>query len=95
MEYQIWVNGKFVDRDKAQVSILDRGFRVGDVVFDTSRTFNGKIFKLREHLERFYSSLKYVRIAPQMSIEEMEKITLDEERLIYSIKLVFLTLRFA
>ena len=80
MEYQIWVNGKFVDRDKAQVSILDRGFRVGDVVFDTSRTFNGKIFKLREHLERFYSSLKYVRIDPQMSIEEMEKITLDVVR---------------
>ena len=80
MEYQIWVNGKFVDRDKAQVSILDRGFRVGDVVFDTSRTFNGKVFKLREHLERFYSSLKYVRIDPQMSIEEMEKITLDVVR---------------
>ena len=77
MEYQVLVNGQFVDRDKAQVSIHDRGFRLGDVVFDTSRTFNGQIFRLREHLERFYRSLKYVRINPGMSIDEMEVATLE------------------
>ena len=77
MEYEIWLNGRFVERDKAQVSLLDRGFRQGDVVFDTSRTFDGKVFRLKDHLERFYRSLKYVRIDPQMSIDEMEKITLS------------------
>jgi len=77
MEYQVLVNGQFVDRDKAQVSIHDRGFRLGDVVFDTSRTFNGQIFRLRDHLERFYRSLKYVRIDPGMSIDEMEVATLE------------------
>ena len=77
MEYQVLVNGQFVDRDKAQVSIHDRGFRLGDVVFDTSRTFNGQIFRLRDHLERFYRSLKYVRINPGMSIDEMEIATLE------------------
>ena len=77
MEYQVLVNGQFVDRDKAQVSIHDRGFRLGDVVFDTSRTFNGQIFRLRDHLERFYRSLKYVRINPGMSINEMEVATLE------------------
>ena len=77
MEYQVLVNGQFVDRDKAQVSIHDRGFRLGDVVFDTSRTFNGQIFRLRDHLERFYRSLKYVRINPGMSIDEMEVATLE------------------
>ena len=77
MEYQIWLNGEFVERDKAQVSLLDRGFRLGDVVFDTSRTFDGKVFRLRDHLERFYRSLKYVRIDPHMSIDEMEAKTLE------------------
>ena len=42
MEYQIWLNGEYVDRDKAQIGMTDRGFRLGDVVFDTSRTFNGR-----------------------------------------------------
>ena len=77
MEYQVLVNGQFVDRDKAQVSLHDRGFRLGDVVFDTSRTFNGHVFRLRDHLERFYRSLKYVRINPGMSIDEMEVTTLE------------------
>ena len=77
MEYQIWLNGEYVDRDKAQIPMLDRGFRVGDVVYDTSRTFNGKVFKLRDHLDRLYRSLKYVRIEPTMSIDEMERLTLE------------------
>ena len=77
MEYQVLVNGQFVDRDKAQVSLHDRGFRLGDVVFDTSRTFNGHVFRLHDHLERFYRSLKYVRINPGMSIDEMEVATLE------------------
>ena len=41
MKYQIWLNGEYVDRDKATISMNDRGFKLGDVVFDTSRTFNG------------------------------------------------------
>jgi branched-chain amino acid aminotransferase len=77
MEYQIWLNGEYSDRDKAQIPMLDRGFRIGDVVFDTSRTFNGEVFKLRDHLDRLYRSLKYVRIDPGMSIDEMERITFD------------------
>ena len=77
MEYQIWLNGEYSDRDKAQIPMLDRGFRIGDVVFDTSRTFNGSVFKLRDHLDRLYRSLKYVRIDPGMSIDDMERITLD------------------
>ncbi len=77
MEYQIWLNGDYVDRDKAQIPMVDRGFRLGDVVFDTSRTFSGTVFKLRDHLDRLYRSLKYVRIDPGMSIDEMERLTLE------------------
>ena len=77
MEYQIWLNGEYVPRDEARIPMTDRGFRLGDVVFDTSRTFDGEVFKLRDHLDRLYRSLKYVRIEPELSIDEMERLTLE------------------
>jgi len=77
IDYQIWLNGEYVLRSEAKIGMTDRGFRLGDVLFDTSRTYNGKVFKLREHLDRLYRSLKYVRIDPGMSIDDMERITLE------------------
>lgn len=77
IDYQIWLNGAYSLRSEAKIGMTDRGFRLGDVLFDTSRTFRGEVFRLREHLERFYRSLKYVRIDPGMSIGEMERITLE------------------
>jgi branched-chain amino acid aminotransferase len=44
------------------VSVLDRGFRWGDAVYDATRTFEGRLFKLHEHVERFFRSLRYARI---------------------------------
>ena len=76
-EYLIWLNGNYIPRNQAKISMLDRGFRLGDVVFDTERTFNGKVFKLRDHLERLYNSLQYMRIDPSMTIDDMEHLTLD------------------
>ena len=75
MEYQIWLNGEYVARNEAKIDMTDSGFRAGDVVFDTSRTFDGKIFRLRDHLDRLYRSLKYVRIDPGMTIDRMEELT--------------------
>jgi branched-chain amino acid aminotransferase len=77
MEYTIWLNGEYVPRGEAKISLLDRGFRLGDVVFDTSRTFNGVVFRLRDHLERLYRSLRYTRIDPGMSLDDMEQLTLE------------------
>ncbi|MFQ5873442.1 MAG: aminotransferase class IV [Dehalococcoidia bacterium] len=77
MDYLVWVNGEFVPRGEAKISLKDRGLRLGDVVFDTSRTFDGKVFRLRDHLGRLYRSLAYIRIDPGMSMDEMEEATLD------------------
>jgi branched-chain amino acid aminotransferase len=57
--------------------MTDRGFRLGDVVFDTSRTFDGQVFRLKDHLGRLYRSLQYTRIDPGMSVDEMERLTLE------------------
>jgi branched-chain amino acid aminotransferase len=75
VSYYIWLNGEYVPRDEAKISMLDRGFRVGDVVFDTERTFDGKVFCLRDHLERLYRSLQFTRIDPGMTMDEMEELT--------------------
>ena len=77
VDYTIWLNGEYFQRGAAKISMQDRGFRLGDVVFDTSRTFNGEVFRLREHLHRLYRSLKYTRIDPGLSMDEMEQLTLE------------------
>ena len=48
----VYVNGRLVPASQATVSVFDRGFRMGDGVFDTARTFRHRPYKLREHLER-------------------------------------------
>jgi branched-chain amino acid aminotransferase len=73
----IYLNGAFVPESEAKVSVLDSGFNAGDGVYDVTRTFRHKAFKLREHTERLFRSLHYTRIDCGMSLEEMEKTTLE------------------
>lgn len=73
----VYLNGRIVPESEATLPFRDRGVKYGDAVFDTTRTFGHRIFKLREHLERLYRSLRYVRIDPGLSIEEMAAITED------------------
>ncbi len=73
----VYVNGRFVPASEASISVFDRGFRLGDAVFDTSRTFRHRPYKLREHLERLYRSLRYVRLDPGMKLAEMEAVSLE------------------
>ena len=72
-----YVNGKIVPESQAVVSIRDRGFLQGDAVFDTTRTFGHRIFRLDEHLDRFFNSLKYMRIDPGLSKQEFARITME------------------
>lgn len=71
MEYTAYFNGSWVPNSEIRIDPFDRGFLVGDVVFETERTFNGKVFRLREHIERLYRSLTYTRIDSELSLEEM------------------------
>ena len=76
-EYGAYLNGQFIPESECKIHVADRGLPRGDLVFDVERTFNGKVFRLREHLERLYRSLKYMRIDPGMTLEEMEQLTND------------------
>ncbi len=73
----VYLNSAFVPESQAKVSVLDSGFNAGDGVYDVTRTFRHKPFKLREHTERLFRSLYYTRIDCSMSMEEMEKTTLE------------------
>ena len=72
-----YVNGEIVPEVEAKVSYNDVGFLYGDAVFDTTRTFGGKIFRLQQHLDRFFQSLKYMRIDQLMTQDEMSDITME------------------
>ena len=74
-EYLAYFNGEWVPFSQVKIDPMDRGFLVGDVVFDVARTFNGKSFRMKEHIDRLYRSLKYVRIDPGLSEQEMTSIS--------------------
>ncbi len=70
-----YFNGEIVPESRVLIPFRDRGFKLGDAVFDVARTFGGKPFKLKEHVERLYKSLKYVQIDPGLSPDEMIRIS--------------------
>ena len=72
-----YVNGEIIPESDAKISIHDRGFLQGYSVFDTTRTFGHRIFKLDEHLDRFFKSLKYARLDPLIDKSELSRITME------------------
>ncbi len=69
----VYLNGTFVPEKDAKISIFDSALMFGDMVFEMTRSFNKKQFKLREHLERLYAGLHILRIPINLTIEEMEE----------------------
>jgi branched-chain amino acid aminotransferase len=66
-----YFNGKIMPEREVVLPFRDRGFKYGDAAFDMTRTFHGRAFRLKEHIERFYRSLRYLRIDPGLSPAEM------------------------
>ena len=73
MSRVVYQNGKLIPEKEAGISIYDSAMMFGDMVFEMTRSFNKKQFKLREHLVRLYKGIKILRIPLQMTIEEMEQ----------------------
>ena len=70
-----YFNGEIMPESRVLIPFRDRGYKFGDAAFDVARTFGGKAFKLREHVARLYRSLKYLRIDPGLTPEEMFRIS--------------------
>ena len=59
---EIYLNGSFLARSQAQISIMDRGFLFGDGVYELIPVFNKKIFLLEQHLKRLKNSLNLIQM---------------------------------
>ena len=70
-----YFNGRYVPEVEVRVPYRDRSFIYGDGCFDMTRTFNGRPFKVKEHIDRFYRSMAYLRIDIGVAPEEMIEIT--------------------
>ena len=70
-DYTTYFNGEWMPLSEVRISPLDRGFYVGDSVFEVERTFDGKSFRMKEHVDRLYRSLTYTGIDAGLSPEEM------------------------
>ncbi len=66
-----WFNGTIMPEGQILIPYRDRSWKSGDGAFDMTRTFNGVPFRLVEHVERFYRSLRYLRIDPGISPKEI------------------------
>jgi len=80
MGLEIYLNGEFVPKDEAKVSVFDHGLLYGDGVFEGIRSYNGRVFRLDEHLQRLYDSAKVIRLTIPLSIKEMEEKILETLR---------------
>lgn len=76
----IYLNGEFVTKENAKVSVFDHGFLYGDGIFEGIRIYDGNIFKCKEHLERLYDSAKSITLNIPLTIEEMEEALVETIR---------------
>ena len=76
-EPMIWVNGQMVPKSQATVSVYDHGLLYGDGIFEGIRVYNGKIFKLEQHMDRLYECADKIFLDIGVSREEMIRIQRD------------------
>jgi branched-chain amino acid aminotransferase len=77
---QIYINGKLYDKADAKISVYDHGLLYGDGVFEGIRIYDGKVFRLREHIDRLYDSARAIYLEIPMSREEMFEAVLNTVR---------------
>jgi len=73
----IYVNGQYCDEKNAKVSVFDHGFLYGDGIFEGIRAYNGRVFKLREHIDRLFCSAKAILLNIPMAPEEMMRAVIE------------------
>ena len=79
-ERWVYIDGEFVKKEEARISVFDHGFLYGDGIFEGIRVYNGNIFRLREHLVRLYESAKSILLEIPHTLEEMEKLVVEAVR---------------
>jgi branched-chain amino acid aminotransferase len=77
---QIYIDGKFYAQSEAKVSVFDHGLLYGDGIFEGIRFYNGRVFRLEEHLDRLWDSARSIRLEIPMSARQMTEALLETIR---------------
>ncbi|SEM68157.1 branched-chain-amino-acid transaminase [Paenibacillus sp. OV219] len=79
-EQVIYLNGEYVSKEDAKISVFDHGFLYGDGIFEGIRIYGGNIFKCKEHLDRLYDSAKSIMLDIPLTQDEMEQALVETIR---------------
>src|SRR5512147_671498 len=71
----VYLDGEWLDRESARISVFDHGLLYGDGVFEGMRVYGGKTFRLGEHVDRLYDSAQAINLKVHLSKAEMIAIT--------------------
>lgn len=76
-ELIIYLDGEYVKKSEAKVSVFDHGVLYGDGVFEGIRAYNGRIFRCKDHIDRIYAAAKAIMLEIPMSKEDMKEVLLE------------------
>lgn len=68
---KVYISGKYYDKADAKISVYDHGLLYGDGVFEGIRVYDGKVFKLKEHVDRLFESARHIKLDIPMTREQM------------------------
>ena len=77
---KVFIDGKFCSERDAKISVFDHGLLYGDGIFEGIRAYNGRVFKLKEHIDRLFSSAKAILLEIPLSHAAMMKATVETIR---------------
>jgi branched-chain amino acid aminotransferase len=70
---KVYINGKLFDKADAKISVFDHGLLYGDGVFEGIRVYDGKVFKLKEHVDRLFESARAIKLEIPLTREQMAR----------------------
>lgn len=77
---KIYIDGKLHDKEDAKISVFDHGVLYGDGIFEGIRAYNGRIFRLEDHLQRLEESANAILLKLPMPLKEIEKAVVETVR---------------
>jgi len=80
MSLVVYLDGQFLKKEEARISVFDRGVLYGDGIFEGIRAYNNRVFKLKEHIDRLYESAKAILLNIPIDKQEMMNVVLETLR---------------
>src|SRR4051795_2231636 len=77
MSLKIYISGKLYDKADAKISVYDHGLLYGDGVFEGIRAYSGRVFRLKQHVDRLYDSARSIHLQVPIARDEMARAIVD------------------